>query len=69
MHSYILFPPFSQDKGIIFLMSQDNETSFSVAMSEEREHIDHRVAYLFNQALTQAAIALCLAITGNLHSI
>ena len=36
-------------------------------MSEEKEHIDHRVTYLFNQGLTQVEIALCLAITDNIH--
>ena len=36
-------------------------------MSEEQEHIDHCVTYLFNQGLTQAEIALCPAITDNLH--
>ena len=36
-------------------------------MSEEQEHIDHRVTYLFNQDLTQAEIALHLAITDNIH--
>ena len=95
MHSYILFPSFSCNNGIIFLRSRDNktlfsrdkfinlrsreykttvyyikslqETSFSVAMSEEQEHIDNRITYLFNQGLTQAEIALCLAITDNIH--
>ena len=32
-----------------------------------QEHIDHRVTHLFNQGLTQAEIALCLAITDNIH--
>ena len=37
-------------------------------MSEEQEHIDHCGTYIFNQGLTQADIALCLAIIDNIHN-
>ncbi|TKS74457.1 Spindlin-1 30000 Mr metaphase complex SSEC P [Collichthys lucidus] len=40
----------------------DLETSFSVAMSEEQENIDQRITYFFNQGLTKAETASCLAI-------
>ena len=43
------------------------EPSFSVAVSEEQKHINHHLTYLFNQGLTQDEIALCLAITDNIH--
>ena len=36
-------------------------------MSEDQDHINHHVTNLFNQVLTQAEIALCLAITDNIH--
>ena len=36
-------------------------------MSEEQEHIDHCVTYIFNQGLIQADIAVCLAIIDNIH--
>ena len=56
-----------QNEIVVGYIKSLQETSFSVAVSEEQEHIDNRVTYLFNQGLTQAEIALCLAITDNRH--
>ena len=36
-------------------------------MSEEQEQENDRITYLFNQGLTHAEIATCLAITDNVH--
>ena len=65
---------FSRDNDIINSKSPENkyikslqETSFSVPMSEEQEHIDHCLTHILNQGLIQADIALCLAIIDNIH--
>lgn len=41
--------------------------SYHSAKSEEQEYIDQCITFLFNQVLTQAGIALCLAVTDSVH--
>lgn len=36
-------------------------------MSEQQEYIDQNFTFILNHALTQAEVALCLALTDDIH--